>query len=212
MRFISAPPLTLRAPVACASSAVSSGNRRAARVRAVRNQQTFLIDVVQHRKKSFFHPAFDLVPLNAVSKLLRYRKPHLQMRCFRFNIYEYQVSVRNGLPTFVNVSKLFVAPKRIFTPQYTFHPYGCRRNILSRQLFPASCTPALQDISARLGLHSFSESVFFFPLPLLRLISHFHNRSIPSFIFKAALGQFVWSDAYIILKPHGNVNKNDICH
>ena len=175
MRFISAPPSTLRAQAACASSAVSSGNRRTRTdSRGTKTSRLFLSMSSNIEKKASFIRRLILLPLNAVSKLFRYRKPHLQMRCFRFNIYEYKVSVRNGFPTFVNVSKLFVAPKRIFTPQYTFHPCGGCRDTLSGQLLPASCTSALQDISACLGLHSFSKTVFFFPLPLLRLISHFH--------------------------------------
>jgi hypothetical protein len=46
---------------------------------------------------------------------------------------------------------------------------------LSGKRLSSSFSPAAQYISAVLCLHSFAETVFLFPLPLLRLIGHFHE-------------------------------------
>ena len=45
---------------------------------------------------------------------------------------------------------------------------------LCRQNFSSSSSSSLENVSAVLGLHSLSEAVLFFPLPLFGLICHFH--------------------------------------
>lgn len=123
---------------------------------------------------AFPHQPFGPVPLYAVSHL-----PAGQKRCPIIRkpvaaVKENNDPFSKGTTFPVNPIKVFLFSQYFPLQHFSFNTKRPHQRSLCWQNFSSSFASSLQHISSVLRLHSLSEAMLLFSLPLFRLVGHFH--------------------------------------